>query len=215
MSERLGLGAVSRPAARTSAAPRLLRGIGPRNSESIRAARVRSLLTTTPMSAVGPDQSRFRQGLPRSGDTWRRSSRNEKVRGSNPLSSTKPAGQRPCPDPEIRSRQWQLSTNSDLCDVTGRMLTAGARDDHETLGAGVLRPLHGGDDHHTDHDPRRPTTCSISRRPVTGCPDCRLHRPDRRRGRRRAYRVHPQGLRLHLGPVGPLVRRPRPVPASG
>jgi hypothetical protein len=69
--------------------PRLLRGIGPRNSKNIRAARVRSWLTTTPMSAVGPGQGRFRRVLPRSGDTWRQSSRNEKVRGSNPLSSTK------------------------------------------------------------------------------------------------------------------------------
>jgi hypothetical protein len=67
-----------------SADPRLLRGIGPRNSESIRAARVRSLLTTTPMSAVGPGQGRFRRVLPRSGDTWWRSSRNEKAWGSNP-----------------------------------------------------------------------------------------------------------------------------------
>ena len=64
--------------------PRLLRGIGPRNCKIVRAARVVSRSTTTPMSGVGPGQGRFRRVLPRSGDRWRRSSRNEKVRGSNP-----------------------------------------------------------------------------------------------------------------------------------
>jgi hypothetical protein len=39
--------------------------------------------------------------------------RNEKVRGSNPLSSTKPAGQRPCPDPETGERHG-LSAISQL-----------------------------------------------------------------------------------------------------
>jgi hypothetical protein len=40
------------------------------------------------MSSVGPGQGRFCRDLPRSGESWRRVSRNEKVRGSNPLSST-------------------------------------------------------------------------------------------------------------------------------
>jgi hypothetical protein len=75
--------------------PRLLRGIGPRRSEMIRAAAVVSCSTTTPMLGVGPGQSRHRRAFPKISDRWRRTSRNEKVRGSSPLSSTKPAGQRP------------------------------------------------------------------------------------------------------------------------
>ena len=58
-------------------------------SEVIRASRVVSWVATTPMSSVGPGQRRFRRVSPRSGDTWRRPSRNDKVRGSNPLSSTR------------------------------------------------------------------------------------------------------------------------------
>jgi hypothetical protein len=48
------------------------------------------------MSGVDPGQGRFRRVPPRSGDTRRRPSRNEKVRGSNPLSSTKPKPRLTC-----------------------------------------------------------------------------------------------------------------------
>jgi len=65
--------------------PRLLRGIGSRNSEIIRVVRVTSWLARTPMSGVGPGQGRFRQVLPRSGEVWSRLSRNEKAWGSNPV----------------------------------------------------------------------------------------------------------------------------------
>ena len=63
--------------------PRLLRGMAPRRAEIIRAARVRSCPTTTPMLGVGPGQSRFRRVLPRSGDTWRRTSRGASGRAAD------------------------------------------------------------------------------------------------------------------------------------
>ena len=57
-----------------------------------RAAGIESGPTTSPMSVVGPGPGCFRRDLPRSGEPSERLLPREKVRGSNPLSSTKCIG---------------------------------------------------------------------------------------------------------------------------
>jgi hypothetical protein len=84
--------------------------------------------------------------------------RNEKVRGSNPLSSTKPAGQRPCLDPGFRSRQWHVSRNSEFCYLIDRLIAgefaSELAGDRRGLAEGAVPPLYGGDDHFTERGPR-------------------------------------------------------------
>ena len=69
-----------------------------------------------------PGQSRFGRVPPRPGERWMWASRNEKVRGSNPLSSTKPAGQTPSwlpspwlPRAQARRSGWSRSLHRAAC----------------------------------------------------------------------------------------------------